>query len=55
MTTIKKLELKELNEAKEENDKNKEELYNLNIKYKKLDFNLEQLKRKHEEELEILT
>jgi hypothetical protein len=41
MTTILKTELKELKEAKEENEKNKEELYSLNIKYKKLEFNIE--------------
>jgi len=55
MTTILKIELKELKDAKDENEKNKEELYNLNIKYKKLEFQLDQLKRKHEEELEHLT
>jgi len=54
-TVVDKKELKSLQDSKEENDKNKEELYNLNIKYKKLDFQLEQLKRDHKDELETLT
>lgn len=51
MTTINKKELDGLKAVSEENEKHKEELYNLNIKYKKLEFNIEQLKNAHEDAL----
>ena len=44
-----------MKDASEENEKTKDELYQLNIKYKKLDFQLEQLKRDHKDELDNLT
>jgi hypothetical protein len=52
MTTINKIELEGLKTASEENEKHKEELYNLNVKYKKLEFNIEQMKNAHTDELE---
>jgi hypothetical protein len=55
MTTIKKQELQDLKDASEQNEKHKEELYQLNIKYKQLEFQLEQLKRDHKDELDRLT
>ena len=38
MTTVKKQELADLKEAAEQNEKHKEELYGLNVKYKQLEF-----------------
>ena len=55
MTTVKKQELQDLKEASEQNEKHKEELYGLNIKYKQLEFQTEQLKRDHKDELDSAT
>jgi len=61
MTTIKKTELKELQDTAEENKKiakqleeKVEELYNLNIKMKGMENKFEILKRDHKDELEKL-
>ena len=52
MTTIKKQELQEL---REDNEKNKEDLYNINIKLKKVENQCELLKRDHIDQIETLT
>lgn len=52
MTTIKKQELQDL---REENEKNKEDLYNINIKLKKVENQCELLKRDHIDQIETLT
>lgn len=54
MTTIKKAELETLQEQAKESEKHKDDLYELNIKYKQLNFQTEQLKRDHKDELEKL-